>query len=157
MAPFKILIINPNTNQSMTDSLRAPIESLDYNNTKYTYLTAPTGVPSINNLADAHTSATHTLPAIIPHIATHDAFLVACYSPHPLVGLLRGEISKQEVGKNEKKKPKPVLGIFEASVVMGGLLVDGGGGERFGIVSTGDVWKGVLERAVREDILGVER
>ena len=32
MAPIKILIINPNTNQSMTDSLRDPIESLGYNN-----------------------------------------------------------------------------------------------------------------------------
>ena len=32
MAPIRILIINPNTDQSMTDSLREPIESLGYNN-----------------------------------------------------------------------------------------------------------------------------
>lgn len=30
-------------------------------------------------------------------------------------------------------------------------------GEKFGIISTGDVWKGVLEEAVRRDVLGVER
>lgn len=36
MAPIKILMINPNTNQSMTDTLRAPIESLAYNNVQIT-------------------------------------------------------------------------------------------------------------------------
>lgn len=30
-------------------------------------------------------------------------------------------------------------------------------GMKFGIVSTGDVWKGILEDAVREDVLGRER
>lgn len=40
MAPIKILIINPNTNQSMTDSLRAPIESLGYNNVRNAHQTA---------------------------------------------------------------------------------------------------------------------
>lgn len=30
-------------------------------------------------------------------------------------------------------------------------------GEKFGIISTGDVWKGILEEAVRRDVLGVER
>ena len=40
MAPIKILIINPNTNQSMTDTLRAPIESLGYNNVRTPFQTA---------------------------------------------------------------------------------------------------------------------
>ncbi len=35
MPPIKILIINPNTTQSMTDGLRAPVESLDYNNVTF--------------------------------------------------------------------------------------------------------------------------
>ena len=38
MAPINILIVNPNTDQSMTDALRAPIESLDYNNVKHPLL-----------------------------------------------------------------------------------------------------------------------
>lgn len=42
MAPIKILIINPNTNQSMTDSLRDPIESLGYNNVQPPPPTHPT-------------------------------------------------------------------------------------------------------------------
>ena len=34
MKPIKILIINPNTNESMTESLRGPIESMVYNNVR---------------------------------------------------------------------------------------------------------------------------
>ena len=30
-------------------------------------------------------------------------------------------------------------------------------GERFGIISTGDVWKGIFEDAVRGDVLGREK
>ncbi|CAD6574145.1 MAG: Arp2/3 complex subunit, actin nucleation center [Alectoria sarmentosa] len=200
MAPIKILIINPNTNQLMTDSLRAPIENLGYNNvqkpnpphplslksrtqtptdlphypasskkpaadirrqTQYTYLTAPSGIASINNLADATESATHALPSILPHLATHAAFLVACYSPHPLVARLRSLLT----ATNNKK---PVVGIFEASVnrAMRMLLDEEeeeeedrrGEQRRFGIVSTGDVWKRILGDAVRgEDLLGGER
>ncbi|KAK0515870.1 hypothetical protein JMJ35_001904 [Cladonia borealis] len=104
MPPIKILIINPNTTQSMTDGLRAPVESLDYNNTSYTYHTSPHGPPSINSPSDAALSATLTLPSLLPLLPTHDAFLIACYSPHPLVSLLKTHTSK------------PVLGIFEASI-----------------------------------------
>lgn len=84
----------------------------------------------------------------------------------------------------KRRTDKPVVGIFEASVWVGGMLVGGGvgrgegegkEGERerkgeeegkkmgkgkeeeerqvFGIVSTGDVWKGILEDAIRGDIL----
>ncbi len=81
---------------------------------------------------------------------------------------------------------KPVLGIFDASVYAAVMLLSSreeeeeteeeegekGKGEEekeekegegkkkkktFGIVSTGDAWKGILGDAVREDILGRER
>jgi len=168
MAPIKILIVNPNTNQSMTEALRAPIESLDYNNvnppspttttttttnkpltnhrpsqTTYTYLNPPTGPSSINDLPTTTLSSTHTLPHILPHLPTHHAFLIACYSPHPLVPLLK------------RHTAKPVMGIFEASVAAAVQLLRGGE-ERFGIVSTGEGWKRVLEGAVRGEVLGRE-
>ncbi|KAL2038155.1 hypothetical protein N7G274_009103 [Stereocaulon virgatum] len=146
MGPIRILIINPNTNQSMTDSLREPVERLDYNNSTYTFLTGPSGVPSINNESDAAISATACLPTLLPHLPTHDAFLIACYSPHPLVSLLKTHTAK------------PVLGIFEASVQTAiQLLGQNGTEERFGIVSTGRQWCWILGDAVRESILGAER
>ena len=84
-----------------------------------------------------------TLPQVLPLIDSHDAFLVACYSPHPLV---------QELKKHTSK---PVLGIFEASVSAALNLLGEGGA--FGIVSTGEVWKRILEDAIKNDLLGADK
>lgn len=106
----RILIINPNSSSSMTDALGDSIEKLDYKDSHYTYFTSPkhpthpTGLISINDLSDAALSATHALPLLLPLLETHDAFLVACYSPHPLVQQLKA------------RTRKPVIGIFEASI-----------------------------------------
>lgn len=48
---------------------------------------------------------------------------------------------------------KPVLGIFEASVSTALNLL--GEEQKFGIVSTGQVWEQILGEAIREDLLGV--
>jgi Asp/Glu/hydantoin racemase len=69
----------------------------------------------------------------------HDGFLVACYSKHPLVHILKEE----EV---IKKSSKPVTGIFEASVATSLQLIHPE--EKFGIVSTGKVWEDILSEAV---------
>ncbi|KAL6715476.1 Protein dcg1 [Lecanora helva] len=145
MAPLKILIINPNTNHSMTDALRAPIDSLNYNNTTYTYHTSPHGPSSINTPHDAFLSTNATLPSLLPLLPHHDAFLIACYSPHPLIPALK------------QKTKNPVIGIFEASVWAAVQLLREEEEEVFGIVSTGDIWKEVLGSAVREDILGDDK
>ena len=63
-----------------------------------------------------------------------------------------------------------MLGIFEGSVGVGCALLregegegeEGGdeagkGGEKFGIISTGDIWKEVLSQAVRGEVLGAEK
>lgn len=163
---IRILIINPNTSQSMTEGLRPAIESLAYNDTTYTYHTAPSGVFSINSPADALLSTTHNLPSLLPLLAQHDAFLVACFSPHPLVAALKGQTAK------------PVVGIFEASIASAVQLLtypspppagagkrdddDAGSGKlaRFGIVTTGVIWKHALESAIRSpgpEMLGPER
>lgn len=168
-SPLRILIINPNSTTSMTDSLRAPIESLAYNNvrpfslpfsplpllpsprpltpshqTTHTYHTAPpSSPPSINDWPTIHASTTATLPTLIPLLPTHDAFLIACYSPHPLVPALQALTSK------------PVIGIFEASVSTAlNLLAPE---QRFGIVSTGKIWESILGDAIRGEVLGEEK
>jgi Asp/Glu/hydantoin racemase len=72
---------------------------------------------------------------------SHDAFLVACYSAHPLVPALQASTRK------------PVTGILEASV--GAALALLRPGQAFGILSTGVVWERLLSDAARE-LLGAE-
>jgi Asp/Glu/hydantoin racemase len=68
----------------------------------------------------------------------YDGFLVACYSQHPLVPLLKEE-------PVIKAARKPVTGIFEASVSTSLQVIHPD--EKFGIVSTGKVWEEILMEA----------
>jgi len=139
-----ILIINPNSTEAMTKGLEPLVDSLNFKDTNHTYFTAPTGPSSINNEDDAAESARHCLPHLLPLLAHHSGFLVACYSKHPLVPTLK---SKDAV----RTASKPVTGIFEASVTTALQLIQPD--ERFGIVSTGKVWEEILADAVA-DFLG---
>lgn len=78
------------------------------------------------------------MPTLRPLLDRYDAFLVACYSQHPLVPLLKEEPAI-------KAGRKPVTGIFEASV--GTSLQSIHPEEKFGIVSTGKVWEDILTEA----------
>ncbi|KAK1067423.1 Protein dcg1 [Friedmanniomyces endolithicus] len=137
-----ILIINPNTTVAMTDALRPLVDSLGYStaSTHFTYFTAPRGVPSINNESDAAVSARICLSTLEGQLQDHDAFLVCCYSQHPLVALLRAELA------NLSLDHKPVTGIFEASIAA--CLQSINPQDKFGIVSTGSQWEAILGNAV---------
>ncbi|PSN66554.1 hydantoin racemase-like protein [Corynespora cassiicola Philippines] len=134
-----ILVINPNSTESMTDGLKPLIDALHFKDTAHAYFTAPSGPKSINNEDDAVDSVPHCLPPLRQLLGHHDAFLVACYSQHPLVPLLK----EQDAVKAARK---PVTGIFEASVATSLQLIHPD--ERFGIVSTGKVWEDILSDAV---------
>lgn len=136
----KILIINPNTTTSMTDALKPLINSLDFSTTKFTYFTAPSGVPSINNEEDAAVSAKACLPPLKSQLSSYDAFLICCYSQHPLVPQLRSELVKSN------QPHKQVTGIFEASIATCLQAIDVEA--KFGIVSTGKQWESILAEAV---------
>lgn len=102
------------------------------------FFTGPTTSPrSIDNDGDALSSAIACLPSLIPLLAQHDGFLVACYSRHPLVWQLRTHTDK------------PVIGIFESSITTALHLLRRGD-ERFGILSTGSVWETLLSNGVNE-------
>jgi Asp/Glu/hydantoin racemase len=81
----------------------------------------------------------HCLPNLRPVLDRHDGFLVACYSQHPLVPILKQEDAI-------KSARKPVTGIFEASVSTSLQVIHPD--EKFGIVSTGKVWEDILTQAV---------
>lgn len=176
----------------MTQALSPLLDSLAYpsGSIEYTFFTSPTtatatlgdgeagrggsaaaavAVASINSPADATQSAQFCLPHLLPLIPHHDAFLVACYSQHPLVGQLKTACAdltraatKGAAGAGARKY---VTGIFEASVLASLALLsqddylDGSEGEgedeAFGIVSTGKIWETALQEAV-EGFLGLD-
>lgn len=168
----------------MTSALVPLLDSLAYppGTVEYTFFTSPTtpaltttttgtgitpqAIPSINSPADAVESAQFCLPhleALLPH---HDAFLVACYSQHPLVGQLKtacAQLTRSATqGADGTGARKYVTGIFEASVLASLALLNQDpdldssmGGGMFGIVSTGQIWETALQDAV-EGFLGLE-
>ncbi|KXL51618.1 hypothetical protein M433DRAFT_150472 [Acidomyces richmondensis BFW] len=88
-------------------------------------------------------SAAACLPALKEKL-DHDAFLICCYSQHPLVSQLREYLRHLDPAGH----CKVVVGIFEASIAIS--LQSTNVSEKFGIVSTGKQWKGILDAAVGE-------
>ncbi|EXJ75945.1 uncharacterized protein A1O5_00453 [Cladophialophora psammophila CBS 110553] len=171
-SPVRILIINPNTSQHMTDALVPVVENLGIPAAQYTFFTCPTtpgSIPSINSPADAAKSAEICLPHLVPLLPHHDCFLVACYSQHPLVSELKRECAALTAAATPHGSGarKYVTGIFEASVLASLALLGEAEGDlettattatesfregsgAFGIVSTGKVWEHALQTAVEE-------
>ncbi|CBX96678.1 similar to hydantoin racemase [Plenodomus lingam JN3] len=141
-----ILIINPNSTESMTNGLKPLVDALQFKDTAHEYFTAPSGPRSINNEDDAAESVKHCITHLNEAATRHDGFLVACYSQHPLVPILK----EVPAIKNSRKA---VTGIFEASVSTSLQLIHPE--ERFGIVSTGKVWESILTHATMA-FLGAE-
>ncbi|KIW20746.1 hypothetical protein PV08_01324 [Exophiala spinifera] len=151
----RILVINPNTSTHMTEALKPVLEDLKMPSVEYSFFTSPTpGIPSINSPEDAAESAKSCLPLLVPLLPHHDAFLVACYSQHPLVTQLKREckrlIRAATSGSDGHGARKYVTGIFEASVLASLAVTDDAEDDGFGIVSTGKVWEKALKTAVEE-------
>ena len=136
--PINILVINPNSSRSMTEALQPVLSDLLHPALIVGYQTGPeASPPSINDVTTAVASAAHTFASLregqhINGAEDHDAFLVACFSDHPLVEMLREHTTK------------PVLGILEASIMHSLAL-----GRPFGIVTTGKYWEKALTEGVR--------
>ncbi|KAL5041868.1 hypothetical protein BDW71DRAFT_217357 [Aspergillus fruticulosus] len=116
----RILLINPNATRSMTSNclkMAAPTLPSDI---QVDGFTSPHPAPTaIEGSLDAVLSTAAAVRAVIPIAERYDAFLVACYSEHPLIKALREEFTA------------PVVGIMEASLFAARTL-----GGRFGIVVT---------------------
>lgn len=172
---LSILIVNPNTSTHMTDALKPILESLRYSDVHFDYFTAPSGesvtlygekatqgIPSINSGEDSALSALHCRPFVEPLVPRYDGFLVACYSAHPLVGILKNAIQTYEEAHPTAPR-KNVTGIFEASVLASLSLISAfqltsgldkaPARDAFGIVSTGSIWETELNRAVTDMLL----
>lgn len=130
---IRILLCNPNATESMTNACLEMLKpTLPPDVTVYGF-TAPRPAPSaIEGHCDSIKSADAAARAILPYADEYDAFLVACYSDHALIKMLREELSK------------PVVGIMEASLFVARTL-----GGRFGIIATSQRSQYTLEDSVR--------
>ncbi|KAI2940173.1 hypothetical protein CBS147321_6312 [Aspergillus niger] len=131
---IKVLLINPNSTPSMTETCIAMVKPTLPPDVEVVPFTAPVPAPSaIEGSLDAVLSAAAAARAILPIADQYDAFLVACFSDHPLVYALREELSA------------PVIGIMEA-----GLMAARTVGGRFGVVVTSERSKVIHRDAVRK-------
>jgi Asp/Glu/hydantoin racemase len=114
---MKILLVNPNTSESVTERLQAAAAAVLSPGTELVALTAPRGVPYIATRAEAVIGATQTLEMLAEHWQTADAAVVAAFGDPGLAG-------------GRELFPIPVVGMAEAAMLTACML-----GRRFAIVT----------------------
>lgn len=118
---IKILLINPNSTKTMTERcLESISDTLPSNVTVYGFTPSRPAPTAIESRTDAIMSTATCAKQIVSIAAKYDAFLVACFSHHPLIAVLREELMQ------------PVIGIMEASLYASRMC-----GSKFGILATG--------------------
>ncbi|KAF2796683.1 hypothetical protein K505DRAFT_347794 [Melanomma pulvis-pyrius CBS 109.77] len=137
----RILVINPNTSVKITESFEPILSSFSAPNTTISYWTCPTGPSIIKTQAHMYESTAHCIPLILNMVDNFDGFLAACYADHPLVRLLQSYVGS-----------KPVVGIFDASIIAALQLVDPK--SRFGIITTGVPYEVLLSEGVKRFLGG---
>jgi len=129
---MRILLINPNTSEPFTKKIQVVAQKYAFPTTDVVTLNPTLGPLSIESVYDELLSAQGTLAVFLEHMQDFDAFVIACYSDHPVIYAAR-EITD-----------KPVLGIAEASMFLACML-----GYRFSVVTTNREWEPLLWDAVR--------
>lgn len=137
--PIRILLINPNSTSSMTTSCLHSVQPTLPPDVSVTGFTGPANdsptaieghVDAVLSSAACFRSLIHAHPDLI---SSHDAILVACYSHHPLIGMLREEFDL------------PVIGIMEASLLAARSM-----GHQIGIIATSARSVKMHQASVRE-------
>ncbi|GME83501.1 unnamed protein product [Ambrosiozyma monospora] len=135
----RILIINPNSSESMTQGLSTLITTPPSGFQLEFFTAPPTAPPSINNSEEGLLSCQECLKELkskpIKYLE-YDGYLVGCYSDHPLVYELR-----KLVGTKAQ-----VMGIFQASVLYS--LNSASEENKVAILTSGKDWEPILDEAV---------
>ncbi|KAK6088729.1 carbon-nitrogen hydrolase [Seiridium cupressi] len=123
---INILLINPNSTEYMTKACLDSIHSnLPAHVTVYGFTCPKPGPSAIEDKVDAVLSAADCFRALAPLLREQphrfDGFLVACFSAHPLIPMLREEYSQ------------PTIGIMEAALYASRMC-----GHKLGIVTTSE-------------------
>ncbi len=128
---IRILVINPNTEQKMTDQIEKQIREKLPSDIRLTVRTNVAGPVSIEGHTDEIISSYYILEMLSDFKETYDGYLIACFSNHPSIAMLR-EITG-----------KPVVGIAEGACHLASLL-----GHQFAVVTTSPKWVPMLTEAV---------
>ena len=132
-----ILLINPNTSTSVTETLQAEAEKHLPSDARLTAVTAEFGFPVISTRVAYAVAAYAALDAFARAAGEFDAVLVGCFGDPGLEALR--EIS-----------PVPVVGLAEASIHAAQQLPG-----PFGILTIGSAWAPMLtERVAIAEALG---
>jgi allantoin racemase len=121
---MKLLLINPNISDSVSDLIRAEALRTAAPDTEIEVLTAPFGVAYIETRFEALIGAYATAQLAAEHHARFDAVIVAAFGDPGLAGL-------------REALPCPVTGLSEAAMASACLL-----GQRFSIVSISQRMRG---------------
>ncbi|CAO1634476.1 unnamed protein product [Sympodiomycopsis kandeliae] len=138
-----VLVLNPNSSDSITMNLRQLLESTRPPGVKYTYMTGPPSAPSSisdppTSILSAQTCFEMLVAQDIP--STKSAILVCCFSAHPLVPMLR-----------HQWPTVPVMHILDTSINHAMSC----GANTFGIITTGKAMIPDIDAGVRSYLGGV--
>ncbi|MFK7837538.1 MAG: aspartate/glutamate racemase family protein [Sulfitobacter sp.] len=112
-----ILLINPNTTQSMTEAMTTVARQIAGQQAEIVPVTAHTGFPYISSRAEAQIAGAAVLDTIAGHQGDVDAVIIAAFGDPGLTAA-------------RELFDLPVVGMAGAAVMSAALL-----GERFGIVT----------------------
>lgn len=128
--PVRILLINPNTTQSVTDLVADHVRGIVGGAAEIVAVTGRFGARYIASRAASAIAGHAALDALAEHVAGADAVYLACFGDPGLMAL-------REVS------PVPVVGMAEAA-----CRAAAAGGRRFAIVTGGVLWGPMLTEFV---------
>lgn len=126
---MRILLINPNTTQAVTDLVTGHVRRIAQDAAEIVPVTGRFGARYISTRAAAAIAGHTALDAMAAHVGSCDAVYLACFGDPGLLALK--EIS-----------PVPVVGMAEAACRQAAAT------GRFSIVTGGALWKPMLEEFV---------
>lgn len=131
---INILLINPNSSKSMTEAcLRSVAPTLPVHVTVHGFTPSQPAPSAVEGRVDGILSSAECLRAIIPIASQYDAFLVACFSAHPLITALREEVTQ------------PVIGIMEAALYASRMC-----GAKLGVITTSQRSKLLHQKSIND-------
>jgi allantoin racemase len=130
---MRILVINPNTTQAMTDDIGRVAKAAASPGTEIHCVSPPAGPRSIEGFTDEVLAAYHTVEVVASTHGEYDAYVIACYGDPGLAAC-------REVAA------VPVVGIAEASFHMACLVA-----YKWSIVSVLPRVKPLLEELVHRN------
>ncbi len=128
---MRILVINPNTTQSMTDAIGEAARKVAHPDTEIVAISPKRGPRSIEGYVEDYVAAVATLETLVENRGAYDAFVIACYGDPGLHAA-------------RELMDEPVIGIAEASMHMACLVA-----HKFSIISVIHRIKPFLEDMVR--------